>query len=51
MEILFVRASLAEHGTRASIIRNWKQVKVNRDYIRTLNFRDRAKPVHFLEAA
>lgn len=39
LESLFVRAALAEPGTRGPLIAEWHQVKINRDYIQTLNFK------------
>lgn len=52
LEVLFVRASLAEPGTRSALISDWHQVKVNKEYIRAMTFAYRNhKRVHFLDAA
>lgn len=52
LESLFVRASLAEPGTRGPIIANWKQVKINKEYIQSMTFNYKNhKPVHFLGRA
>jgi hypothetical protein len=52
MESLFVRASLAEPGTRSGLISDWKQIKINREYIRNMRFDYKVhKRVHFLDEA
>lgn len=51
LETLFVRASLAEPGTRMGLIRDWQQVKTNRDYILTMTFNRTHNHVDLLDLA